>query len=197
MRDARVDDFLKHDNYYEALGISRNSSNSEIIKVYRKLAAVFHPDKNKDPRASDAFSRLNNIKDTLTDEHRRSQYDLTTAGPRSYTRPKCNEPKHKQGREAILIIIIGVVILFYLSGGSTDKKTKIGIDKKEFQKKLCVGRSSTISDKYTKVSEAEYGKNYYVPNEWLARLADEHENFAVEDLLEYLPKSEHGVAQCR
>lgn len=42
-------------DYYEILGVSKDSTDSDLKKSYRKLALQFHPDKNKAPGADEAF----------------------------------------------------------------------------------------------------------------------------------------------
>lgn len=45
-------------DYYEILGVSKDSTDSEVKKAYKKLALQMHPDKNKCPGASEAFKAV-------------------------------------------------------------------------------------------------------------------------------------------
>ena len=42
-------------DYYEILGVSKEATEAELKKQYKKLALQFHPDKNRAPGASEAF----------------------------------------------------------------------------------------------------------------------------------------------
>jgi curved DNA-binding protein CbpA len=70
-------------SYYDILGISKSAGNAEIKSAFRRMAKLYHPDKN--PNGKDQF-------EVLIDTARRSQYDLklkhgTAAG---YTGKKTN-----------------------------------------------------------------------------------------------------------
>lgn len=63
-------------DYYEILGVSKEATDSEIKKAYKKLALHLHPDKNRAPGSSEAFKAIGNAVAVLTDAEKRKQYDL-------------------------------------------------------------------------------------------------------------------------
>lgn len=63
-------------DYYEILGVTKESTDSEIKKAYKKLALQLHPDKNKAPGAAEGFKAIGNAVATLTDPEKRKAYDL-------------------------------------------------------------------------------------------------------------------------
>ncbi len=63
-------------DYYEVLGVSRNSSAEEIKKAYRKIAIKFHPDKNPgDATAEDKFKEAAEAYDALGNAEKKAKYD--------------------------------------------------------------------------------------------------------------------------
>jgi molecular chaperone DnaJ len=66
---------MKRD-YYEILGVSRNSTADEIKKSYRKVAMQYHPDRNTgDKAAEEKFKEAAEAYEILSDSDKRAQYD--------------------------------------------------------------------------------------------------------------------------
>ena len=63
-------------DYYEILGVSKNVSQDELKKAYRKVAMKYHPDRNPDNKeAENKFKEAAEAYSVLNDSNKRSQYD--------------------------------------------------------------------------------------------------------------------------
>ncbi|MCC6370946.1 MAG: J domain-containing protein, partial [Bacteroidia bacterium] len=76
-------------NYYEILGIHTSASSLEIKVAFRKLAMLYHPDKN--PEAKEHFSSILKAYETLSDPTLRSTYDYRL----EYNLAQTEYPKNK------------------------------------------------------------------------------------------------------
>jgi len=63
-------------DYYEVLGVNKNSTPEQIKSSYRKLAVKYHPDKNKgDKSAEEKFKEASEAYHVLSNSERKQNYD--------------------------------------------------------------------------------------------------------------------------
>lgn len=63
-------------DYYEVLGVSKDASEDELKKAYRKLALKYHPDRNPgDKEAEEKFKEAAEAYNVLSNKEKRAQYD--------------------------------------------------------------------------------------------------------------------------
>lgn len=63
-------------DYYEVLGVSRDASDEEIKRAFRRAAQQHHPDVDKNDGAEERFKELNEAYRVLGDRQRRTAYDM-------------------------------------------------------------------------------------------------------------------------
>jgi curved DNA-binding protein len=66
---------MKYKDYYEVLGVSRDASQDDVKKAYRKLARKYHPDVSKEKDAEERFKEINEAYQTLSEPEKRAAYD--------------------------------------------------------------------------------------------------------------------------
>lgn len=63
-------------DYYEVLGVSKNASEAELKKAYRRAAQKYHPDRNPDDKqAEEKFKECKEAWEVLGDAQKRAAYD--------------------------------------------------------------------------------------------------------------------------
>ena len=66
---------MENIDFYAELGVSKDASEDEIKKAYRKLARQYHPDVNDAPEAEEKFKRISAAHAVLSDAEKRANYD--------------------------------------------------------------------------------------------------------------------------
>jgi len=67
---------MAESDYYKILGLTKNASEENIKKAYRKLAMKYHPDHSQgDKNAEEKFKEISEAYAVLSDKEKRQQYD--------------------------------------------------------------------------------------------------------------------------
>ncbi|WP_350348476.1 DnaJ C-terminal domain-containing protein [Agromyces sp. G08B096] len=67
-------------DFYATLGVSKDASDADIKKAYRKLARKYHPDQNPGDAAAEAkFKEISEANSVLSDADQRKEYDAVRA----------------------------------------------------------------------------------------------------------------------
>ena len=96
---------MAQQDYYAVLGVPASATQDEIKKLYRKLAAKHHPDKNpNDPKAADTFKAISEAYQTLGDAGR-DQEEVPLARRQA---PPGQESERPEGRRHLQVDLRGV-----------------------------------------------------------------------------------------
>lgn len=143
-------------DYYKILNLTSEASESEIKKQFRKLATIYHPDKNGGSKKSEeTFKIIQNAYATLSNREKRAFYDLRykqhfqqsnnetsnqhrSTSSTNYKQPKqstYNSKKPQKGKEskpnmnyAFWVIMILVALLFLYNSNKTTTTGNINAD---------------------------------------------------------------------
>ena len=66
---------MNNTEYYDRLGVSKDASQDEIKRAYRKMSKKYPPDINKEPGAEEKYKEVQEAYETLSDDQKRAAYD--------------------------------------------------------------------------------------------------------------------------
>ena len=66
---------MEYKDYYKVLGLTKEATQDDIKRVYRKLARKYHPDISKESNAEEQFKEVGEAYEVLKDPEKRAAYD--------------------------------------------------------------------------------------------------------------------------
>ncbi|MBU1723135.1 MAG: DnaJ domain-containing protein [Gammaproteobacteria bacterium] len=66
---------MEYKDYYQVLGLTKEATQDDIKRVYRKLARKYHPDISKEDNAEEQFKQVGEAYEVLKDPEKRAAYD--------------------------------------------------------------------------------------------------------------------------
>lgn len=94
--EKQIEEAIKNNDFYKLLGVDVKATKNEITKAYRKLATIYHPDKDSYYEAvskktrQDMMALLNQAYATLADDEKRLAYDRDLLNKKQ----KVEQPQH-------------------------------------------------------------------------------------------------------
>lgn len=98
------------------LGIERNVTKSEVRRAYRRLSTTMHPDKNpNDPNAKEAFRKVGEAYEVLTDDAKRAKYEDFLDNPTKYWQYLMENARDNYAPKSnVFLVIVGLFGIFTL-----------------------------------------------------------------------------------
>jgi curved DNA-binding protein CbpA len=123
-------------DYYKILEVKQDATKEEIKKKFRKLANIYHPDKNQNSlKATEYFKIVLNAYEVLNNDIKRKDYDVRYNDFYRPTISNYNETinqtesnkkdlKKFQSNKKVIIVVLIIVIIFYYFNSLKNEKVK-------------------------------------------------------------------------
>ena len=84
-------------NHYETLGIHKGANDEDVRRAYHRLARLYHPDKNNDPKAEEKFKEVGQAYEVMKSKDRRELWEREFARQQQMKREQENDNGNRNG----------------------------------------------------------------------------------------------------
>lgn len=103
--------FCGQDNCYDLLGVKRNTTKTEIRRVFRRISSELHPDKRPDDAdAAERFRKIGTAYETLTDDAKRAKYDDFLDNPGKYWQYLVENTKEVYAPKSNVLFVVTLLL---------------------------------------------------------------------------------------